>query len=207
MASRFHLSILHISDTHNLHRQLTMLPDADVVVHSGDFTMSGTEQEVFDFMEWFCGLPYQYKIFIAGNHDDCLYRAELSGLDKDCYYLCCSGVCIEGIKFYGIPLFMEDVVCGRDENFMQTIPEDTDVLITHQPPWGILDMDGTRRYGNCELLKKVELILPKLHLFGHIHAAFGTELYNGVLYSNAALVDAGYNLVGERVRRLESFGF
>ena len=66
-------------------------------------------------------------------------------------------------------------------------------------------MDGTRRYGNCELLKKVELIRPKLHLFGHIHAAFGTELYNGVLYSNAALVDAGYNLVGERIKRLKLF--
>lgn len=66
------MKILHISDTHNHHRQLQDLPAADVIVHSGDFTMVGTEAEVIDFMEWFCALPYKHKVFIAGNHDDCL---------------------------------------------------------------------------------------------------------------------------------------
>ena len=85
------------------------------------------------------------------------------------------------------------------------IPGDTDVLITHRPPARVLDFDGGIHYGANELLYKVCSIRPRLHLFGHIHAAFGTELYNGVLYSNAALVDAGYNLVGERIKRLKLF--
>ena len=92
-------SILHLSDTHGLHRQLNKLPDADVIVHSGDFTMAGTEWEVVDFVNWFCGLSYRYKIFVAGNHDDCLYGADVSGLGESCYYLCESRVCIEGVKF------------------------------------------------------------------------------------------------------------
>ena len=62
-------TILHLSDTHGLHLQLGTLPNADVLVHSGDFTTDGTEKEVFDFTEWFCRQPHPYKIFIAGNHD------------------------------------------------------------------------------------------------------------------------------------------
>ena len=57
------MKILHISDTHNHHCQLQDLPAADVIVHSGDFTMAGTEAEVIDFMEWFCALPYKHKVF------------------------------------------------------------------------------------------------------------------------------------------------
>ena len=57
------VTILHLSDTHSQHRRLAQLPDADVIVHSGDFTMAGTEQEVFDFINWFCDLPYRHKIF------------------------------------------------------------------------------------------------------------------------------------------------
>lgn len=69
------MRILHLSDTHSCHHQLKDLPEADVVVHSGDFTMTGTEQEALDFLNWFCDLPYAHKIFICGNHDDCLYEA------------------------------------------------------------------------------------------------------------------------------------
>ena len=61
-------TILHLSDTHSQHRRLTQLPDADILVHSGDFTMNGSEQEAIDFMNWFCDLSYPHKIFICGNH-------------------------------------------------------------------------------------------------------------------------------------------
>lgn len=45
------ISILHLSDIHGQHRRLSKLPDADVIIYSGDFTMAGTEQEVFDFIK------------------------------------------------------------------------------------------------------------------------------------------------------------
>jgi len=51
------LRILHISDTHGAHRRLMALPEADVLVHSGDFTMNGSEAEALDFLEWLCDLP------------------------------------------------------------------------------------------------------------------------------------------------------
>ena len=71
------MRILQISDTHNKHLQLTNLPAADVIVHCGDFTDMGTEQEVLDFLNWFIELPYSQKIFVVGNHDLCLWDAEV----------------------------------------------------------------------------------------------------------------------------------
>ena len=37
------MRLLHISDTHGRHKELQRLPDADILVHSGDFTLDGKE--------------------------------------------------------------------------------------------------------------------------------------------------------------------
>ena len=52
------MKILHLSDTHGLHHRLDDMPEADVIVHSGDISNSGTEEEVLDFLNWFIALPY-----------------------------------------------------------------------------------------------------------------------------------------------------
>ena len=61
------MTILHLSDTHSQHRRLTKLPDADVIILSNDFTMTGAEQEVFDFINWFYDLSYHYKFSLQGT--------------------------------------------------------------------------------------------------------------------------------------------
>ena len=60
------MKILHISDTHNKHRELGVMPKADVLVHSGDFTLGGSDMEALDFLEWFCDPPYKHK-FMDGE--------------------------------------------------------------------------------------------------------------------------------------------
>lgn len=104
----FDMNILHLSETHGAHRSLGSLPEADVIVHSGDIAMNGSSSEVLDFMRWFSALPYAHKIFVAGNHDACLYGAVIDGLDFNCHCLCNSSVEIDGVTFYGVPMFMED---------------------------------------------------------------------------------------------------
>ncbi len=183
------MKILHLSDTHGCHHQLQNLPKADVVVHSGDFCMAGTENEAIDFLNWFCDLPYQHKIFICGNHDDCLYSANIDGLDENVHYLCNSGIEIYGVKFYGVPLFMGDCITERQAQNYADIPNDVDVLITHCPPFGILDFDNGTNYGSKELLQRVSEVQPKLHLFGHIHNRYGLINSQHTVFSNASLVD------------------
>lgn len=186
------MKILHLSDTHGCHRRLQDLPEADVVVHSGDFCMVGAEAEAIDFLNWFCDLPYAHKIFICGNHDDCLYGANIHGLDPNVHYLCNSGVEIYGVKFYGVPMFMSDCVTDRQAKNIAKIPGDTDVLVTHSPVYGILDFDDNINYGDEQLLAKVIEIRPRLHIFGHIHAQHGIQHQHGITFSNGAIMNADY---------------
>ena len=187
---------MHISDTHNKHRVLGDMPEADVLVHSGDFTMGGSDMEALDFLEWFCDLPYKHKIFIAGNHDDCMMDATLDGLPDNVHYLHDSGITIDGVSFYGVPM----LAAFADGEMMlmeryDLIPDNVDVLITHRAPLGILDnTNSTIHYGSSVLLDRLKSINPKIHLFGHTHNAYGITIWNGITFSNAAVTDDMYNI-------------
>lgn len=189
------MKIFHISDTHGWHRRMQNLPNADIIVHSGDFTITGSEEEAIDFLNWFCDLPYKHKIFICGNHDECLYGADINGLDDNVHYLCNSGVTIEGIRFYGVPMFLEDCVTERQSLYYKRIPADTNVLITHTPPFGILDFDDNINFGSEELLDIVNTINPQLHLFGHIHQYHGITKVGETTFSNAAIMNQDYTAI------------
>lgn len=193
------MRILHISDTHGKHQHLSPLPEVDVIVHSGDFTFSGSEEEAYDFMNWFCDLPYRHKVFVAGNHDMSLYGAEgIEGLPEDVHYLCNSGVEIDGRRFWGIPLFMEDCINGFQNDYYKQIPSDTDVLVTHQPPWGVLDLTdygtGLSHHGDSTLRERVEALSLKYHLFGHEHDAAGVQKHGMTVFSNACILDNRYSI-------------
>lgn len=187
------MKILHLSDPHGYHRRLADLPPADVIVHSGDFTMTGSQEEAIDFLNWFCDLPYNHKIFICGNHDEYLYGADIEGLDRNVHYLCNSGIEIDGIRFYGIPMFLNDCITDRQASNIAVIPSDTDVLITHNPAYGILDFDDGIHYGDELLLHRIMEIRPHLHLFGHLHAQHGLSSRHGITFSNGAIMNAGYD--------------
>ncbi len=188
------MKILHISDTHGFHKQLVDMPEADVIVHSGDFSMGGSEDEVLDFFQWFCDLPYKHKIAVAGNHDMCLYDAGIDGQPDDVHYLREEGIVIDGIKFWGVPLFMEYAMYDKYPVVVANIPKDVDVLITHQPPYNILDSTCGVHFGSTELSDRLKVIKPKLHLFGHDHNSYGMIKIDKTIYSNGAIVDNHYKI-------------
>ena len=63
------MKILHLSDTHNLHRELIDLPKADLIIHSGDISFSGEGNEVMDFIDWFYKLDYS-RHYWDGYHQN-----------------------------------------------------------------------------------------------------------------------------------------
>jgi Icc-related predicted phosphoesterase len=79
------------------------------------------------------------------------------------------------------------------------IPEGTDVLVTHGPPFGVLDksLSSTPNLGCEELTKAVEQIRPRLNIFGHVHGGHGKMTANGTQFVNASVVDEAYRLVHE----------
>ncbi len=188
------MKILHLSDTHGLHSQIGRMPDADVIVHSGDFTHFGTDDECLKFLNWFIELPYKHKIFVVGNHDLCLYDADnIENLPANVHFLQDRGATIDGVRFYGTGYM-----------HYAAIPADTQVLVTHEPPLGILDREeslGIGEYGSGEILKQVfELPALRLHLFGHSHNNYGLCLKSGIVFSNAALM--AYDIKIEREPRV-----
>lgn len=193
------MKILHISDTHGMHDQLPSLPAADVLVHSGDMTFSGSENEVIDFLQWFIEQPFEHKIFIAGNHDGCLYQADgIDGLPDNIHFLQNSSVEINGIRFYGLPLYIDDDNSGRYDSLIEEIPLTTDVVVSHQPPKGRLDMTdygyGLASHGSEKLLRRIMQVKPCLHLFGHEHSANGIIKENEIIFSNGSVLDDRYEL-------------
>lgn len=179
--------ILHISDTHGLHGRLGALPPADVLVHSGDFTHSGTEQEALDFLNWFIALDYPHKIFVVGNHDLCLWDAEsIEDLPANVHFLQDRGVTIEGVCFFGLGYKHQEDLIPKGG---------VDVLVTHEPPLEILDYSSGVHWGNLLLRNCVEEVKPRLHLFGHAHESYGTTERDGTVFSNASLLDDNNKLV------------
>jgi Icc-related predicted phosphoesterase len=119
-------------------------------------------------------------------------------LPKNMYYLYNSGVEIENIRFWGIPFFMSGE--PRTEDYfraLNTISCDTDILITHRPPFGILDWANKITYGCPDLLQTVQKLKPKYHLFGHIHDAYGVEKSKTTTFVNGAVMDEDYLLVND----------
>lgn len=198
------MKILFLSDTHGKHHELQNLPQADMIIHAGDITWHGTSEEVSDFIEWFGSLDYKYKIFIGGNHDFCLEEKEAkviqNFLPENCFYLCNSGITIENIKIWGIPFFLSDDINGLLPQQIAQISSKTDILITHNPPLGILDKSTFgANMGDGDLQERVEKIKLQYHLFGHIHECYGLKKRNSTTFINGSVLDENYNIVNEPI--------
>jgi len=65
------VTIVHMSDTHNMHRHIHELPNADILIHTGDFTQGGSDEELKDFDAWLGEIKskFRYIVVILGNHD------------------------------------------------------------------------------------------------------------------------------------------
>jgi Icc-related predicted phosphoesterase len=218
VSNKDNMRISFISDTHGKHREIDLdknLPGGDLLIHAGDFMNTGKyEYELTDFLDWFNSLDnYRYKVFIAGNHDVIfennpdMVKEILSNYNR-VYYLQDNWVGIvhnnAKVKVYGSPwqptffnwAFNLDRGGDKLRKVWSKIPEDTDILITHTPPQGILDTSGSPYFEpnlGCELLKeRVDKYPPRLHVFGHIHGSCGYRCTDNTCFFNASLLSEQY---------------
>jgi Icc-related predicted phosphoesterase len=79
------------------------------------------------------------------------------------------------------------------------IPNDTDILVVHGPPFGYGDgvprRDGIENTGSPSLLARIQKIAPKLVVFGHIHEGRGEWRGGESVLANVTLVNADYEQV------------
>jgi Icc-related predicted phosphoesterase len=189
------LRLVLLSDTHQLHREVDV-PDGDILIHAGDFTMfSESIEAILDFNDWLGKLPHRHKIVVPGNHESFL-EADPSerSLLSNSTVLVNEGIEVEGLRIWGSPVtpmyggaFGMTAPKDRKRLYAQ-IPQGIDILVTHGPPFGILDSDPVSGlHAGCrELFDAVMDVRPKLHVCGHIHAAYGVFQTEHTTFVNAS---------------------
>lgn len=210
------MRIWHISDSHSFEKEYNIPDGIDVICYTGDESNNHSQHlnhnEFLDFVRWYAEVPVQHKLFIPGNHSSFCYHNEkearsilkehgITWLHKEEYI-------IDGVKFYGdgtSPSFGNwYYMCKREtiNRHWELIPDDTNVLLTHTPPKGILDLTENRDHslemcGCSSLGKRVRQLKElKYHCFGHIHSFkhinnTGFRVIDDVIYSNATGVEDG----------------
>lgn len=190
------------SDTHGFHDD-THLPQGDVLLFAGDICgWSEGMTEIEQFGAYLAKQPHAHKIVIAGNHDWAFQRnreAAVAALG-DVHYLQDDEVTIDGVKIYGSPWQPEffnwafNLPRGPElAKVWAKIPEDTQILVTHGPPYEVLDKTTDNRFVGCRELRKRVAALTELkaHVFGHIHEAYGCETVGKTTFYNASICDRG----------------
>ena len=226
------MRIICISDTHNNIGKFE-IPDGDLLLHAGDITLgfgprdkdtliSKLEEALVVFAE----LPHKHKVLIAGNHDflfqdypDIAKEMVARHIDQGVIYLQDSScaLSIEGkdYKIYGSPWqpwfhnWAFNFPIGHTyHDKWDAIPDDTDILVTHSPPYGTLDGVPSRNdkheflwdnKGCKSLATRVAVVKPALHVFGHIHVSRGEACKDGTHYVNAAIVNSSYSPYNEPI--------
>lgn len=225
------INITTISDTHGKH-DLLDVGSGDLILHAGDCTPRGSNADIEEFLRWYGDLDFEMKVLVAGNHD--------FGFENNpdyCEELCKNyGVVLlndSGVKFHGLHIWgspvqpwfhnwafnrMRNEVMATTKhpyigNHWNLIPKNTDILVTHGPPQGILDKTADRydRMGasvGCEVLrKKIEEIRPVLHVFGHIHEARGVEIDRSgnspITYVNTSSLNLQYRPYKEKAFKFD----
>lgn len=206
------LKIVAISDTHGKWNKL-VIPSCDILLSCGDFSFNGETHMIDDFHKWLDNQDARYIISVMGNHE--VGVEENFDVAKKLAQLRCPNVHfideglveIEGIKIWGsaiTPWFCDwawNRWPGEIGKHWDKIPEDTDILITHGPPYGVLDTvlyaDGTPKTGQhlgCpQLMNRIKVVKPDLHFFGHIHSGFGEAHIDGTSFYNASICDELYH--------------
>lgn len=213
------LKICHISDSHNLHKELK-IPECDVLVCSGDFSMMGYKHEVESFFRWFkMQANATWKILVAGNHDLSFdpQRGGNSGSKPEwlislieqakkynIIYLENESYEIEGVKFWGSPTsawfhgdhWAFNVREKEAEELYSQIPYKTDVVITHGPAYTYGDwcINCACYVGDHVLARHIKRVKPLLHLFGHIHESYGMSHSTDTYHVNGSNCDLSYQI-------------
>lgn len=165
-------TIVVLSDTHGSHREIEV-PDADILIHAGDFTRFGNEEDAVDFNEWLGSLPHKTKIVVEGNHEaNAPWKARTGAILSNATFLRNEGTTAEGVTIWGKGFFWN---MKSHNPYDDLIPAATDVLVAHNPARGFCD-GGQGCEESAALCGRLR---PRVYICGHIHHAKGVAQGTG----------------------------
>lgn len=228
------MKLVIISDTHNLHNELN-LPSGDVLIHCGDYSYSGQDNEVISFLTWMQEQTKKYRLVIGGhgNHElgpyeDREHFNELKTVfapDVIWPHMRIFTDPVTSLNFFFSPYVTTingrwafEASSSEYQEIVKRIPDYVDILISHGPPFNILDTfvrhsidwDSQQndyahtsrefKIGSKVLAERIKEIEPKLVCFGHCHENGGqTVEIGGTIYVNGAVLNENYEIANEPV--------
>lgn len=203
------MKITIISDTHSQHAELGTL-SGDVLIHCGDmFNLCDRgDDHAHRLDEWFGEQDFDLILCTGGNHDfvleDLLSRTH-EPFDN-AVYLEDRRYEFDGVVFYGAPwtpMLSTHAFYQSEEELRDTwwrVPHDTDVLITHTPPFGILDVSSRDMVLGCKhLAAAAARVRPAIHCFGHVHHSAGSTRHHGTIFVNACSVNSAMTIARDPI--------
>jgi Icc-related predicted phosphoesterase len=188
-------SLCVVADSHRKHREL-VIPACDILIHCGDLCSfeQDDEQTLRDADIWFSEAPAKYVVCVGGNHDFLLQSGEFCFDHAVLLHDSTTEIC--GITIYGSPWcpdLSNFAFYAPEEDLIERwrmIPAGIDVLVTHTPPYGFLDVpsSGNVHLGCLHLRAELNRIQPRFHVFGHVHAGHGLIEHGATTFVNAAVV-------------------
>lgn len=187
------MNITLVSDTHRLHEDLPPL-HGDLLIHCGDFE----DTAALDL--WFAELEFEKIVVVGGNHDYDAFEKWQEGQQVFFHadFLVDQSIDFRGLKIYGSPWVSElegAAFSLTHDEMIETwnaIPDQTDILVTHVPPYGILDLARSGDHWGCQALRnRVEDLCLRFHSFGHVHASYGRDDVAGITFYNASAISGG----------------
>jgi Icc-related predicted phosphoesterase len=198
------MKLVCISDTHSRHDQIQVPDVGDVLIHAGDYSYHGTVSETTAFLDWFAARPQPHKVLVPGNHDR-LFEDNPKLASEMCTE---RGIILldnkyaehEGVIFYGCPMtpmfgdWAMMLTSWESKDYWESVKDKMTVLISHGPPYGILDRTKDGRFIGCRYhLEAIERLKPDICIFGHIHLNGGQEVHkDGTSFYNVACLDERY---------------
>jgi len=214
------MKLVILSDNHSNYD--FEVPDGDVLIHAGDFSYMGRNEEIIEFTEWMKSQDkFDYRLWVPGNHEVGIeknYQYYVDFIEAESNSICIHNkeIEIDGLKFMGTgntPTFGRWAFMKDDDQrkrYWEIAPDDIDVLVTHGPPFGLLDTidvsGNSEKLGCIHLRKYIERVKPKLACWGHIHGSGGSVMplkhWDGeddTMCVNASVLNEGYELVRQPI--------
>lgn len=205
------MRIVAISDVHERWKDL-VIPSCDLLISAGDYSFRGKPDVVLGYHEWLDQQEAGHIISVQGNHEEWVEKnfeaakAIAQGACPAIHFIEEGLVEIEGLKIWcsAMSPWFHDWAYNRHRGpeikaHWDKIPEGVNILVTHGPPHGILDVvfnvDGTpkQRVGCYDLMDAVKRVKPEIHIFGHIHGSHGEVHEGGTSFYNVAICDEMYS--------------
>ena len=211
--------IVAVSDVHGKYapEDWIKLPPGDILLIAGDFLANyssiRSKDAILQKVEWeglvplLNSLPYERVFVIAGNHEFLFESYQYKYFQQGkVFYLEGQQISYKGLSFYGFPwqprfydwAFNIPRNSKEMQELLNKIPKDTDVLISHGPPFGYGDISSRNERCGCELMAEhlPNLKKLKLHVYGHIHPSYGRcEFPKGCISANVSVCNERYQPV------------